>query len=52
MSNEHHIVQNIHHVLKSYDKVYRMTLVDSVCRQSVMYYLLECDACPQVSHYL
>jgi hypothetical protein len=46
MSNEEHIVQDIHNILKSYYKVRRKTFVDSVCRQSVIYYLLECDEGP------
>lgn len=42
MSNEEHIVQDIHDILKSYYKVSRKTSVDSVCRQAVIYFLLEC----------
>ena len=43
MSNEQHVVQDIHDILKSYYKVCRKTFVDSVCRQSVIHYLLECE---------
>jgi hypothetical protein len=46
MSNEQHVVQDIHNILKSYYKVCRKTFVDSVCRQSVIHYLLECDDGP------
>ncbi|RAR01056.1 glutamine-dependent nad(+) synthetase [Stemphylium lycopersici] len=46
MSNEQHVVQDIHDILKSYYKVCRKTFVDSVCRQSVIHYLLECDDSP------
>lgn len=46
MSNEQHIVQDIHDILKSYYKVCRKTFVDSICRQAVVYYLLECDESP------
>ncbi|KAF2023591.1 dynamin GTPase [Setomelanomma holmii] len=46
MSNEQHVVQDIHDILKSYYKVCRKTFVGSVCRQSVIHYLLECDECP------
>ncbi|KAF1360966.1 hypothetical protein EJ07DRAFT_86243, partial [Lizonia empirigonia] len=46
MSNEQHVVQDIHDILKSYYKVCRKTFVDSVCRQSVIHYLLESDESP------
>jgi hypothetical protein len=46
MSNEQHVVQDINDILKSYYKVCRKTFVDSVCRQSVMHYLLECEKYP------
>ncbi|KAM3425678.1 hypothetical protein BST61_g7618 [Cercospora zeina] len=46
MSNEQHAVQEIHDILKSYYKVCRKTFVDSVCRQAVVYYLLECNESP------
>lgn len=46
MSNEQHIVQDIHDILKSYYKVCRKTFVDNVCKQSVIHYLLECDESP------
>jgi hypothetical protein len=46
MSNEQHVVQDIHDILESYYKVCRKTFVDSVCRQSVIHYLLECDESP------
>jgi hypothetical protein len=46
MSNEQHVVQDIHDILKSYYKVCRKTFVDSVCRQSVIHYLSECDEGP------
>ncbi|KAI0570344.1 Interferon-induced GTP-binding protein mx2 [Pyrenophora tritici-repentis] len=46
MSNEQHVVQDIHDILKSYYKVCRKTFVDSICRQSVIHFLLECDECP------
>jgi hypothetical protein len=46
MSNEQHVVRDMHDILKSYYKVCRKTFVDSVCRQSVIHYLLECDECP------
>jgi len=46
MSNEEHVVQDIHDILKSYYKVCRKTFVDSVCKQSVIHYLLECDESP------
>ncbi|GIZ42843.1 hypothetical protein CKM354_000609600 [Cercospora kikuchii] len=46
MSNEQHIVEDIHDILKSYYKVCRKTFVDNVCRQSVIHYLLESDLSP------
>ncbi|KXS94723.1 hypothetical protein AC579_9202 [Pseudocercospora musae] len=46
MSNEQHVVQEIHDILQSYYKVCRKTFVDCVCRQSVIHYLLECDESP------
>jgi hypothetical protein len=46
MSNEEHVVQDTHDILKSYYKVSRKTYVDSVCRQAVIYYLLECSESP------
>ncbi|KAF1964076.1 hypothetical protein BU23DRAFT_575979 [Bimuria novae-zelandiae CBS 107.79] len=46
ISNEQHVIQDIHDILKSYYKVCRKTFVDSVCRQSVIHYLLECDESP------
>jgi hypothetical protein len=46
MSNEQHVVQDIHDILKSYYKVCLKTFVDSICRQSVIHYLLECNEGP------
>jgi hypothetical protein len=46
MSNEAHVVQDIHDILKSYYKVCRKSFVDSVCRQSVIHNLLECEDSP------
>jgi hypothetical protein len=45
-SNEQHVVQDIHHILKSYYKVCRKIFVDSICRRSVIHYLLESVECP------
>lgn len=41
MSNEQHVVQDIHDILKSYYKVCRKTFVDNICKQAVIYHLLE-----------
>ena len=46
MSNEQHVVQDIHDILESYYKVCRKTFVDSVCRQAVVHFLLESDEGP------
>ena len=46
MSNEQHVVQDIHDILQSYYKVCRKTFVDSVCKQAVVHYLLDCDESP------
>lgn len=46
MSNEKHVVQDIHDILQSYYKVCRKTFVDNVCRQAVIFHLLECDESP------
>jgi hypothetical protein len=46
MSNEQHVVQDIHDILESYYKVCLKTFVDSICRQSVIHYLLECNEGP------
>jgi hypothetical protein len=40
MSNDEHVVQEIHDILQSYYKVSRKSFVDSVCKQSAMHYLL------------
>ena len=46
ISNEQHVVQEIYDILKSYYKVCLKTFVESICRQSVIYYLLECNEGP------
>ena len=40
ISNDEHIVQEIHDILQSYYKVSRKTFVDSVCKQSALHFLL------------
>lgn len=46
MSNEEHLVQDIHDILRSYYKVSRKTFVDNVCKQAVVHYLLQCEESP------
>ncbi|KAK3075634.1 hypothetical protein LTR53_000876 [Teratosphaeriaceae sp. CCFEE 6253] len=46
MSNEDHIVQDIHDILQSYYKVSRKTFVDSVCKQATVHCLLSCEESP------
>ena len=46
MSNDEHIVQDIHDILKSYYKVSRKTFVDSVCKQATSHFLLHCEQSP------
>ncbi|EME80001.1 uncharacterized protein MYCFIDRAFT_141872 [Pseudocercospora fijiensis CIRAD86] len=46
MSNDEHVVQEIHDILKSYYKVTRKTFVDNVCKQATNHYLLTSDQCP------
>jgi hypothetical protein len=40
MSNDEHVIQEIHDILQAYYKVSRKTFVDSVCKQAAMFYLL------------
>lgn len=40
MSNEVHIIQEIHDILQSYYKVNRKTFVDSICKQVCGHFLL------------
>ncbi|KAK4546242.1 hypothetical protein LTR36_002379 [Oleoguttula mirabilis] len=46
MSNDEHIVHDIHDILKSYYKVSRKRFVDNVCQQATVHYLLTCDESP------
>jgi hypothetical protein len=40
MSNDEHVVEEIHDILESYYQVSQKTFIDSVCKQSTMHYLL------------
>jgi hypothetical protein len=40
MSNTHHVVQEVHDILKSYYKVARKRFVDSLCMQAANYHLV------------
>jgi hypothetical protein len=46
MSNEEHVVKDIHDILQSYYKVSHKTFVDIVCKQSVVHHLLKCKESP------
>ncbi|EGP83318.1 unnamed protein product [Zymoseptoria tritici ST99CH_3D1] len=46
MSNEDHVIHDIHDILMSYYKVSRKTFVDSICKQAVSHYLLHCETSP------
>lgn len=40
MSNDEHVIEEIHDILKSYYKVSRKTFVDNVCKQATNHFLL------------
>ena len=40
MSNTHHVVQEVHDILKSYYKVARKRFVDNLCIQAANYHLV------------
>ena len=46
MSNDEHIIQDIHDILESYYKVSRETFVDNICKQTANHYLLHCEKSP------
>jgi hypothetical protein len=46
MSNDEHVIHDIHDILKSYYKVSRKTFVDSICKQATSHYLLHCETSP------
>jgi hypothetical protein len=46
MSNEQHVIQDIHDILESYYKVSRKTFVDSVCKQAAIHHLLRSEEGP------
>lgn len=46
MSNDEHVILEIHNILKSYYKVSRKTFVDNVCNQAALHYLLHEDKGP------
>lgn len=46
MSNDDHVILEIHDILKSYYKVTRKTFVDNVCKQAVIHHLLSAEEGP------
>ncbi|SMY28870.1 unnamed protein product [Zymoseptoria tritici ST99CH_1A5] len=46
MSNDEHVINDIHDILKSYYKVSRKTFVDNICKQAASHYLLHCETSP------
>lgn len=46
MSNEEHVILDIHDILKAYYKVSLKTFVDNVCKQATMHHLLHPDKGP------
>lgn len=46
MSNDDHVVFEIHDILEAYYKVSRKTFVDNICKMSVMHFLLDADEGP------
>jgi hypothetical protein len=46
MSNDDHIIIEIHDILQSYYKVSLKTFIDNVCKQSALYFLLHSDKGP------
>lgn len=46
MSNDDHVILEIHEILESYYKVSRKTFVDNVCKQAIIYYLLHPESGP------
>jgi hypothetical protein len=46
MSNEDHMVQDIHDILRSYYKVTRKTIVDCIGKHSAVHYLLRYEDNP------
>lgn len=46
MSNEEHVIQDIHDILHAYYEVSRKTFVDSVCKQAAIHYLLHSKESP------
>lgn len=46
MSNDEHIIHEVHDILKAYYKVTRKTFVDNVCKQATSHFLLQSDDGP------